>query len=230
MVLRVLMTGGSGTLGTELRKIADKNIYFLAPASSECDILNKNQLENTFKKFDFDLVLHCAAITNIPEIQKNPSTAINTNVIGTINILNECIENNKKMVFVSTDYVFGGQKGDYSIHDPINPLSKYAKTKAAAELVVRTYENSLVIRTSFYGHDFPYEKAFFDQWTSKDYVDVIAPKIIKPLYSDKRGIIHIGSKKRSVYEIAKQRKPNVKSVSRNSINFEIPHDTSFKEE
>ena len=134
------------------------------------------------------------------------------------------------MVFISTDYVFDGEKGNYSIHDSINPISKYAKTKASAELAVRTYDNSLVIRTSFYGHDFPYEKAFVDQWTSKDYIDIIAPKIKEVLHTDITGVIHIGSKKRSVYEIAKQRKSNVEPVSRSSVNFEVPYDTSFEEE
>ena len=104
------------------------------------------------------------------------------NVLGTLNVLKSCKDLGKKLVFISTDYVFDGEKGNYTIDDPINPLSKYAKTKAAAELLVRTYENSLVIRTSFFGYDFPYEAAFVDQWSSKDYVDIIAPKVMEEIY------------------------------------------------
>ena len=134
------------------------------------------------------------------------------------------------MIFISTDYVFDGEKGNYSINDPINPLSKYAKTKAAAELAVRTYDNSLVIRTSFYGYQFPYEKAFVDQWTSKNYVDMIAPKVLDIIKSDKTGIAHIGFPRKSVYEIALERRKNVEPIFRSSIHFEVPCDTSFKEE
>lgn len=230
MVLRALLTGGTGTLGTELKKLSGDDIQFYSPSSSECNILNQEQIENCFKQRDFDLVVHCAAATNVTEIEKNPLNALETNVIGTINLLRECARHSKKMVFISTDYVFDGDKGNYSIHDPINPLSKYAKTKASAELAVRTYDNSLVIRTSFYGHDFPYEKAFIDQWTSKDYVDVIAPKVLGAIRSDKMGIVHIGSPRRSVYEIALERREGVEPIRLSEINFKIPRDVSFKNE
>jgi dTDP-4-dehydrorhamnose reductase len=229
VVLRALLTGGTGTLGTELKKLSGDDIQFYSPSSSECNILNQEQIENCFKQRDFDLVVHCAAATNVTEIEKNPLNALEINVIGTINLLRECARHSKKMVFISTDYVFDGDKGNYSIHDPINPLSKYAKTKASAELAARTYDNSLVIRTSFYGHEFPYEKAFIDQWTSKDYVDVIAPKVLNAIKSDKVGIIHIGSLRSSVYEIAKKRNKNVKQMSRKDIRFKIPKDTSLRQ-
>lgn len=230
MVLRALLTGGSGTLGTELKKLSGDDIEFYSPSSTECNILNREQIEICFKKKHFDLVVHCAAATNVTEIEKSPLGALETNVIGTINLVRECMRHNKKIIFISTDYVFDGDRGNYSINEPINPLSKYAKTKASAELAVRTYDNSLVIRTSFYGHEFPYEKAFIDQWTSKDYVDVIAPKVLGAIRSDKMGIVHIGSPRRSVYEIALERREDVEPIRLSEINFKIPRDVSFKNE
>ena len=230
MVLKIFLTGGSGTLGSELKKLSTDDIEFYSPSSSECNILNQEQVENCFKQRDFDLVVHCAAVTNVAKIEKNPLSALEINIIGTINLIRECAKYNKKMIFISTDYVFDGEKGNYSINDPINPLSKYAKTKAAAELAVRTYDNSLVIRTSFYGYQFPYEKAFVDQWTSKNYVDMIAPKVLDIIKSDKTGIAHIGFPRKSVYEIALERRKNVEPIFRSSIHFEVPCDTSFKEE
>jgi dTDP-4-dehydrorhamnose reductase len=230
VVLRALLTGGSGTLGTELKKLSGDDIEFYSPSSTECNILNREQIEICFKKKHFDLVVHCAAATNVTEIEKSPLGALETNVIGTINLVRECMRHNKKIIFISTDYVFDGDRGNYSINEPINPLSKYAKTKASAELAVRTYDNSLVIRTSFYGHEFPYEKAFIDQWTSKDYVDVIAPKVLGAIRSDKMGIVHIGSPRRSVYEIALERREDVEPIRLSEINFKIPRDVSFKNE
>lgn len=228
MVLKALLTGGSGTLATELRKLSGDSIEFYSPSSSECNILNREQIENCFKQANFDLVVHCAAATNVTEIEKNPLNALETNIVGTINLIRECMRHNKKMVFISTDYVFDGEKGNYSVSDSINPLSKYAMSKASAELAVRAYDNSLIIRTSFYGHEFPYEKAFVDQWTSKDYVDVIAPKILNVIKSNKTGIVHVGSPRRSVYEIAKSRSKNVKQAKRKDVLYKIPKDTSME--
>ena len=118
-------------------------------------------------------------------------------------------------------------KGNYTIDDPINPLSKYAKTKAAAELVVRTYDNSLVIRTSFFGYDFPYEAAFIDQWSSKDYIDIIAPKVLEEILSDRLGVAHTGAERRTIYAIAADRKDFVKKTYRKVVGNFIPRDTSF---
>ena len=136
---------------------------------------------------------------------------------------------NKKIIFISTDHVFDGTKGNYLTCDSLNPLSKYAKTKTAAELLVRTYDNSMIIRTSFFGYEFPYESAFIDQWSSKDYVDIIAPKIIKLIKSNKVGIFHVGEKRKTIFEIAKRRSPNVGKISRSDIFFKTPKDTSLEE-
>jgi dTDP-4-dehydrorhamnose reductase len=227
MVLKALLTGGSGTLGAELKKLSDDTLQFYSPSSSECNILNQEQIEKCFREIDFTTVVHCAASTNVTGIEKHPFEAVQTNIIGTINILRECIRHNRKLVFISTDYVFDGEKGKYSTDDPINPLSKYAMTKASAELAVRTYDNSLVIRTSFYAHNFPYEKAFIDQWTSKDYVDIIAPKVVDAVKSRKTGIVHIGSPRRSVYEIAIERRHDVRPITLSDIDFKIPKDVSL---
>tara|TARA_Y100001970_G_scaffold76688_1_gene97362 strand:- start:58323 stop:59024 length:702 start_codon:yes stop_codon:yes gene_type:complete len=220
------ITGGSGTLGRELQEVlTERNLPFKAPSSRECDILDKDRLESFIN--NFEEVVHCAAATNVREIEKNPNNAYKTNVIGTINVIEVCKKLNKKLIFISTDYVFDGNKGNYSINDLINPLSKYAKTKAAAELLVRTYDNSLVIRTSFFGHYFPYEKAFTDQWSSKDYVDIIAPKIVDTIMLNELGIAHVGSRRRSIFEIASERNELVKPAERIEVNILIPRDTSL---
>jgi len=223
---RILLTGGGGTLGTELRKIKPE---IIAPSSMECDILSLEQLTRAIENTSPDIFVHAAAFTNVTRAQENSSNCIDINVQGTINVIEACRQKNLKLVFISTNYVFDGEKGRYKVSDPINPLSYYAKTKAAAELIVRTYPNHLVIRTSFFKYDFPYEKAAIDQWTSKDYVDIIAPKILQAIESGESGIVHVGSPRRTIYEIAKQRKKSVKKISLNDLNFPIPRDISFYE-
>jgi dTDP-4-dehydrorhamnose reductase len=232
MVLRkIFLTGGSGTLGSELIKISKAyDVEFIAPASKYCDIRNPFEVRHHILNSKCDTIVHSAAITDVKATENDPSLAWDVNVLGTINVLKSCKDLGKKLVFISTDYVFDGEKGDYTIDDPINPLSKYAKTKAAAELVVRTYENSLVIRTSFFGYDFPYEAAFVDQWSSKDYVDVIAPKVLRETLSDKVGIVHTGNGRRTIYEIALDRMKKVKKIYRKEVKTLVPRDTGFKEE
>jgi dTDP-4-dehydrorhamnose reductase len=226
-IKNIFLTGGNGTLGREIMKISRSyDVSIKNPTSYECDIMSHEDLRNHITE-DIDAVIHAAALTDIRGLEVNPIPSWDINVIGTINILKRCAEINKKMIFISTDYVFDGEKGRYKTTDPINPLSKYAKSKAAAELLVRTYENSLVIRTSFFGYKFPYEKAFIDQWSSKDYIDIIAPKVMDAIKSNKTGIVHIGSPRRSIYEIAIERRDDVKPIILNDINFRIPKDVSL---
>lgn len=226
--IKVLLTGGSGVLGSEFLNLYNKDKYiFFAPSSNELDITDFNICEDFILKINPDIIIHSAAYTNVKESEKKYLKAIDTNVIGTINILKCAAYFEKKIVYISTDYVFDGETGNYSINDSINPISKYAKSKAAGELVVRMYENSLIIRTSFYGRNFPYDNACCDQYSTKDYIDVMAPKILDCALSKNKGIFHIASKKRSIYDIACERKPNVKKIYISDLNIKIPKDISL---
>ena len=225
----IFLTGGSGTLGSELIKQSHKfGINFVAPTSAECNIVDYYSVYENLKNFKGKIVVHAAAATDVKEIETNPIGAMHVNVCGTINIIKYAQLFNKKLVFISTDYVFDGEKGNYDIGDPVNPISKYAKTKTAAELLVRTIEDSVIIRTSFFGYDFPYEKAAVDQWSTKDYVDIIAPLILERLTEDNSGIIHVGTEKTTTYEKAKRRKPDVEKIYLDEIGFGIPRDISLK--
>lgn len=226
MVLKnILLTGGTGTLGTELRKIKKD---LLCPSSKQMNITDLSSVNRFFENNEFQLVIHAAAYTDVTSSEKNFEKAINTNIKGTYNVLKNCIDRDIKMVYISTDYVFDGEKGNYTIEDPINPLTKYAKSKAAAELMVRMYNNSLCIRTSFYGTKFPYKKAFIDQWTTKDYVQIMAPKILAECLSDKFGIVHCYSKKTTVYNLAKKTVKDVEKITRKEVSDNIPRDTSLR--
>jgi dTDP-4-dehydrorhamnose reductase len=228
----VLITGASGLLGKNLKNLINtQNYNVLAPTSNILNVRDYRSVKDYFNKNKIDTCIHCAAFKDVMDIEKNMLStirAIDTNVVGTTNILFSCIEKNTKLVFISTDHVFDGKKGDYDIDDPLNPLSKYAKTKAAAELIVRTYSNSLVIRTSFFDTFFPYDKAFVDQWSTKDYIDIMAPKILNECLSNKKGIVHVASVKKTLYNLAVERKKDVIKSSIKDINFIIPIDTSLK--
>jgi len=224
---KIIFTGGSGILGTEIQKINGHNILF--PISKIFDVLNIEQCEEYIKNNHIDCIIHAAAFTNIKAAETNFMKAIDINIIGTINLIKLCNKYSIKLVYISTDYVFDGEKGDYCADEPINPLSKYAKSKAAAELAVRMSDNFLIIRTSFFAKEFPYDKAFIDQYSTKDYVDIMAPKILQACLSDKIGIEHIYSAKETIFEKAKKRKPQVIPIQiKDFEGIKIPKDISLK--
>src|SRR4029078_2231224 len=148
-------------------------------------------------------IFHAAAFTSPPKINENPKLALDVNIVGTANIVRLCMERNIRLLYVSTDYVFKGDKGKYKEDDPVLPVNKYAWSKLAGGSAVRMYDNALIVRTSFGDTVFPYEKAFVDQWTSRLRVDVLARKLVKLLESDLRGIIHVGGERQTVMGCAK---------------------------
>lgn len=211
--MKILITGGSGLLGKYLiAELEKQNIDYYAPNSQKLNVHNLDscllEINTTYKP---DIVIHCAAIAKYRDVEDNPLTAVKTNVVGTCNVLHACMVDNIKMIYISSDHVFDGQDGPYNINDKIRPLTKYAKTKAAGELVVQMYENSLIVRTSFCPEKFPFDTAYTDKWTSQDYVDKVAPMIIEKAISSSTGICHIGHKRRSFYELAKERNINIQS-------------------
>ena len=136
-----------------------------------------------------------------------------------------------KMIYISTSHVFDGEQGNYTFADKINPLTKYSRSKAAGEMATLIYDNSLVIRTEFCEETFPFETAYIDKFSSKEYIDVIAPKIAEKCISDQIGICHIGGPRRSFYEFGKLRNPDVKEGSVKGLiqksNVPILIDTSL---
>lgn len=230
MVLKkVLLTGGTGKLGTFIKNNINKNYEIISPTSSEMNLLDREKINFIFNKNKPDIVLHCAAFTDVKNAEVNYLKAINVNVVGTLNVLEPSVKNKIDFIYISTDAVFDGKDGNYKPSDCLNPQNKYSKTKAAAELMVRTYEKSVTIRTSFFEHHFPYDIAFYDQYTSKDYLDIIGPKILNTIYNYQYGIYHIGSKRRSVLQIAQERKKDVIAESKNNFKFKITSDSSFDE-
>lgn len=226
---KVLLTGASGKLGSELSQlIKRRGIELLCPTSDQMNIVNFEMCKKFFAENRPSILIHSAAFTDVTAAESDSEKAMEINIMGTINMLKLCNENDVRMVFISTDYVFDGEKGNYKVTDPINPITKYAKSKASAELAVRMFDNTMTIRTSFYGKMFPYTRALTDQWTSKDYVDIIAPKVLDIALSDEVGIVHCGSTRRSVFEIAKTRNNDVIPITRNNLPYFVPKDTSLE--
>lgn len=220
--MRILLFGGSGTLGTALQKL-DRIAY---PTKNEFDVRYIHEVRDAFLMYEPDLVINCAAIIDDRAINEDPNDSIQVNIIGSANIARLCLERGIRYVYISTDYVYPGNHGNYKESDPVYPFNKYAWSKLGGECSAMMLDNSLIIRTSFGKQNFEYTQAFIDKWTSKDYVDVIAPMILEASKSDLTGILNIGTDSKSMYNYARQRN-QVEPIWIEDSKFKTPKDTSL---
>jgi dTDP-4-dehydrorhamnose reductase len=226
---KILFIGGSGLLGGEFRKICPSALY---PSRDELDVRSFEQVNRYFERRNIENVVHAAAFTSPPKVDKDPELALDSNIVGTCNVVKVCMRYNVRMVYISTDYVFDGDKGNYKEDDPLRPVNKYAWSKLGGECAVKMYDNSVIIRTSFGPNEFPYDKAFVDQWTSRESVSVIAGMILRIVESDYRGTIHVGGARKTVYDYALNLSPNksIGKLLRDDVSFIVPKDTSLNTE
>lgn len=159
----ILITGASGQLGTELRHLLDeKGIQYNATDTNELDITNEEKVNQYFKEHQPTLVFHCAAYTAVDKAE-DEGKELNqlVNVEGTKNIAKASEKSGATLVYISTDYVFDGNKknGEYTTEDVANPQNEYGRAKFEGEEAVRNFaSNYYIIRTSWvfgqYGHNF----------------------------------------------------------------------------
>lgn len=222
--MKILITGGSGLLGTELQKL-DADI--IAPSHDDMDILDYGGMSYYVNSIMPDVIIHCAAVTDNRLVEKNPTSAILTNIIGTANISIACLEMGVRFIYISTDYVYAdGSHGNYKETDPLLPFNLYSATKLGGEMSVKAVPNHLIIRTSFGANKFPYSEAFIDKWSSKDYVNVIAPMIYEASLSPLTGVLNLGTSRKTLYAHAIERS-EVNPVKIADTSYSTPYDTSL---
>jgi dTDP-4-dehydrorhamnose reductase len=176
-----------------------------------------------------DQVIHAAAFTSPPAVDKDPVKAIEVNIIGSANVVKLCIKLGARLMYICTDYVFQGDKGGYTETDPVNPVNKYAWSKLGGECAVRMYDKALIVRTTFGPDRFPYDRAFVDQFTSREPVSVIARKLAALAVTDAVGVVHVGGERRTVLEYARSLDPSraIGEISIKDVPFRVPVDTSL---
>jgi len=224
---RVLLTGGSGLLGSALQALLPG---IDAPGTDTFDVCDLPGMEAYFAAHPAEVLLHAAAITSPPLVEEDPLPALDTNVIGTANVVKLCAKHCVRLIYISTDYVFSGEDGPYSEEDPVFPVNKYAWSKLAGECAARLHDNSLIVRTTFGPDKFPYPKAFADQWTSRESVSVIAEKLVPLILGDATGVVHVGGPRRTVLEYARSLDPSAEigEIHRAEVGFPVPRDVSLR--
>lgn len=150
MAKRIVITGAGGQVGRLLAvQAAEQGYEVSALTHREWDITDPQAAER-FVAED-DLVVNCAAFTNVDGAEADPDGAYAINATGAENVAHACARVGAHLVHVSTDYVFDGeQRHPYDVGDTTNPLSVYGRTKLAGELaVLAALPDANIVRTSW---------------------------------------------------------------------------------
>lgn len=157
-MIKILVTGSNGQLGSCLQKIAPfyNECKFTFKNSNELDITNKKEVFSVFEIGKYDYCINCAAYTNVEHAEKEPKIAFQVNAEGVKNLALACKNFHTILVHISTDYVFDGEKqGPYTIYDHPNPINEYGKSKLLGEQYIKNvFANFLIIRTSWLYSEF----------------------------------------------------------------------------
>ncbi len=208
--IKIIFTGGTGRFGQTLKKVrTNYDLYF--PSRNELDITNLKKLENYTKKIKPKFLIHAAALSRpMKNHDKNITKSIDTNIIGTSNVVKICSKFKIKLVYLSTNYVYPVKAGNYSEKDPVLPRNRYGWSKLGGEAAVQMYENSLILRICMTERPFAYDRAFANMKTNFMYHDEIAKILFKLIKL--KGVLNVGGKSQSIFNFAKITNPKVKKI------------------
>ena len=160
--MRILITGSHGQLGNDCQQVFGGSHQVVAVDLDELDITQEAQVEETVSAMRPDVLINCAAHTGVDACESEPEPARRLNAAGPRYLAESVNRQGGKLVHISTDYVFGGDRPvpeGYREDDPPGPLSVYGKTKLEGERAVRDATNNhIIVRTAWLyglnGHNF----------------------------------------------------------------------------
>jgi dTDP-4-dehydrorhamnose reductase len=224
--MRWLVTGATGLLGGHLlRELASadgtavawsgsQQVEVLGQPVQRVDLTDPPAVAAAFRDAAPDLVIHAAAVARVDECRREPDKARTINTEGSQHLAELAAENGARLVYVSTDLVFGGERGNYHEDDRPNPLTVYGRTKARGEAAVIAFPGTAVARlsllygrcitgrTSFFDrmvaalHDGRPITLFTDEWRTPLDLPTAARALVALAGSDVTGVLHIGGPER----------------------------------
>ena len=223
--MRRLLIIGQGFLGKTISTIAETKNFEVYRGSyrnnQRVDVRKLESIENIVKKINPDIIINCAALTDLDSIEKESKNAYEVNAYGAGNISKIASKYSKRLIHISTDSVFDGKKGNYLESDKPNPINEYSKSKKLGEDFVK--ENSkdfVIVRTNFYGNN--KERKFLFNWILENFkqnkkfggftnilfnpleIENLSISLLELSELKYTGILHMGSDKiYSKYEFAK---------------------------
>ena len=154
-----ILVVGNGFLGNSIINEGQKKGFQIISAytssnNHSLDIRKIESIEKVVTKTSPTVIINCAALTNVDEIEKNPKEAYSVNSLGAKNLAKISKNYGIKFIQISTDSVFDGKRGNYSETDTTNPINEYAKSKKLGEdYTLDENSESTIVRTNFYGEN-----------------------------------------------------------------------------
>lgn len=148
----LLLTGGSGQVGTELRRLASRfELDVVAPGRAELDLANPAAIEAMVAARDWGAIVNCAAYTAVDKAESEPELAMAVNGVAPGLLARAAAARRIRLLHVSTDYVFdGAREGFWDESDPVAPLGAYGASKEAGERAVRdSGADHVILRTAW---------------------------------------------------------------------------------
>jgi dTDP-4-dehydrorhamnose reductase len=199
---RVWITGAGGLIGSYLVRLAPVYAPQFSPVPLTRAALDLTDFAAVERRFLADrprLVIHCAAMSKSPDCQAQPAAARRINVESTAFLAGLAAA--ADFIFFSTDLVFDGRKGNYVETDPVNPLSVYGETKAAAEAIVTRNARHTVVRTSLNSGASPDGQSAYNEQLRAAWA---AGNTVKLFHDEYRSPIPAAVTARAVWELAAQ--------------------------
>ncbi|PIP21467.1 MAG: dTDP-4-dehydrorhamnose reductase [Candidatus Nealsonbacteria bacterium CG23_combo_of_CG06-09_8_20_14_all_40_13] len=183
--MRVLVTGGNGQLGRALKKVLpEKDSFFVD--KEQMDITDKKEVLKKILKISPQVIIHCAAYTDVDGSELNQKLAFKVNRGGAANVAAAAKKISAAMVYISTDYVFDGRKKTpYSEAGKTNPLGIYGQSKLAGERQVqKILKKFFIVRTAWlYGEGKNFPKTILNLTKTKKEINVVSDQFGSPTYT-----------------------------------------------
>lgn len=206
--MRIAVTGAAGALGRAVVATFGEQHDLVAFAHGDLAVEDLRAVMDRLVPAQPEVIIHAAAMTSVDGCEEDPRGAFLANALGTRNVALAAARAGAVLVYVSTDYVFDGEKGEpYHEFDVPNPLSVYGRSKLAGEREAQTLApDHLVVRTSWVfggGKDFlsgalgrlaegETVPAIVDLVGTPTYVRHLAERLIPLVLSGHRGVVHLG--------------------------------------
>ena len=190
--MRVILIGKNGQLGRSFQNIVDKRKYnnnFTFVGRDELDLTNDKNIDKYFDDNHFDLIINCAAYTNVDRAEEETALAEQINHLAVLKLSKVANKKKAKLIHISTDYVFDGKNvKPYLEIDKTSPINTYGRTKLSGEeaLLKVMPTNAMVIRTSwiFSKHGNNFVNTMLKLGREKNEINVVTDQIGSPTYAD----------------------------------------------
>jgi len=183
-LIKVLLVGSEGQLGLELQKqLQNKSLEYFSLDLPEFDITNLEMVIKKFIKEKPDLIINCAAYTDVDGCENNIETAYKVNALGAKNLAIAAEKVGTKLVHISTDYIFNGQGEEpYKEYDDSDPQTVYGQSKLLGEKFVQQFSSKFFIfRTAWlYGEGNNFVKTMLRLAGENDELNVVNDQIGSP--------------------------------------------------